>query len=232
MIWVASSVGVAACAGASGSAGGSGAAAPAAPAGVTSATLAGKRCQGTRCACRPAGANQPEADPPGEGFKRFEIRMSAVGGRASLDGPSLGAMAAGEDETCFYVDLPGGSKHDFVFAARASNPDLGLSPVLRIAEYGPAGPWWYEVFAVECGGPTGKCDRAGAEDWKQAAQGKKRGRIDPCGSAVVTRIGWETSGGLGERDGGTFRDFTVSFSMEVKRFVTQFAPGSSSCVPK
>jgi len=49
---------------------------------------------------------------------------------------------------------------------------------------------------------------------------------------VRTRLGWETSGGTGDREGGFFRDFTVSFEMEVKRFATQFAPGSTECVPK
>ena len=31
---------------------------------------------------------------------------------------------------------------------------------------------------------------------------------------------------------GFFRDFTVTFEMEVKKFATQFAPGSTECVPK
>ena len=29
-----------------------------------------------------------------------------------------------------------------------------------------------------------------------------------------------------------FRDFTVDFTMEVKRFATEFHPGATECVPK
>jgi hypothetical protein len=49
---------------------------------------------------------------------------------------------------------------------------------------------------------------------------------------VITRLGWDTSGGTGDPELGLFRDFTVSFTMEVKRFPTQFRPGSTECVPK
>jgi hypothetical protein len=49
---------------------------------------------------------------------------------------------------------------------------------------------------------------------------------------VITHLGWDTSGGTGDPELGLFRDFTVKFTMEVKRFATQFRPGSTECVPK
>jgi hypothetical protein len=112
----------------------------------------------------------------------------------------------------------------------------GVSPILKIAEYGPKGPYWYDVLAVRCGELNSdddvRCDRAGADAWAARARQRKRGRLDPCGSSVITGLAWETSGGQAERDGGLFRDFTVRFTLEVKKFATQFAPGSTECVPK
>jgi hypothetical protein len=49
---------------------------------------------------------------------------------------------------------------------------------------------------------------------------------------VVTGLDWQTSGGLAERDGGFFRDFSTRFTMDVKSFPTKFPPGSTECVPK
>ena len=64
------------------------------------------------------------------------------------------------------------------------------------------------------------------------AKTRKRGRVDPCGSTVFSHLVWDTSGGTGDRELGLFSDFTVKFTMEVKRFATQFRPGSTECVPK
>ena len=64
----------------------------------------------------------------------------------------------------------------------------GIGPVLDIAEYGPKGPWWYDVITVRCEGPGGKCNRDAADAWSVEAKSRKRGRVDPCGSSVVTRL--------------------------------------------
>ena len=159
--------------------------------------------------------------------------MSAGGGSASLDMTGLGKVASsGPTETCVYFDVPAGSQHDVRFVARESAVGRGIAPVLKVAEYGPKGPYWYDVVNVLCDAPDGKCDRAALDQWAIMARQRQRGRIDPCGSSVVTRLAWETSGGQVERDGGLFRDLTVSFAMDVKKFATQFAPGSTECVPK
>jgi len=198
--------------------------------------LVGHRCAGkatsTGCVCRGV-SDAAETEPPAPGKKRLEIRMSAAGGKAVFESSLLGALSvAGATEHCYYVDVPAGSEGDFRFHATADAEDTGVEPFAYIAEYGPAGPYWYDVLRVVCRGNFGRCSREGAEDWKASLAGRKRGRLDPCGSAVVSRLGWDTSGGQADRDGGLFRDFTVTFQMTLKTFDTQFAPGSTECVPK
>lgn len=218
----------------------------------TTMTLAGARCMGGQsCACRQPGHDEEETTPPAEGSKRFEIRMSATGGTAAVDLTNLGTLTLtpraaasardetpadkdwdSEDTTCAYIDVPIGSTPDVAFVSKESIQGQGVAPRLRIAEYGPKQHVWYDLIAVTCDGPGGRCDRHAADAWSVAARQRKRGRLDPCGSAVVTRLAWETSGGQAERAGGLFRDFTVRFTMEVKKFATQFTPGSTECVPK
>jgi len=204
------------------------------PAPATTATMAGARCHDGHCSCRKGGKDDVETAPPDADHKRFEIRVDAEDGDATLDSPTLGRFSAGAGggEACFYVDVLPATHHIVTFTAREGRPTGGLSPSLRVAEYGPKGPYWYDVVEVHCAGAGGKCTREAADAWSAEAKNRKRGRIDPCGSAVVTKLGWETSGGTGDREGGFFRDFTVSFEMEIKRFATQFAPGSTECVPK
>jgi len=240
-------VGAVGCAGTSGaSSGASSGAGSSAPAGSgghrsgaasTTATLVGARCQkgdgAGHCSCRRPGDTHAENPAPDADHKRFEIRLgNEDGGDAVLDSPTLGRFEAGSSETCFYVDVLPGTSHMMTFNAHEGRPTAGLSPTLRIAEYGPKGPYWYDVVEVHCRGALGRCTRDAAEEWGAEAKGRKRGRIDPCGSSVVTHLGWDTSGGVGDRDSGLFRDLTVSFEMEVKKFATQFAPGSTECVPK
>jgi hypothetical protein len=197
--------------------------------------LAGARCRGRgdACACRAPG-DDAESEPPAAGNKRLEIRLAADGGQAVLDSPTLGRFrGGGTRDTCYYVDVVGGSRHELSFLGKAANIDRGFAPRLMVREYGPKGPWWYDVVSAACDNGTGRCDRAGADAWgDELARRKRRGRLEPCGSAVVTGLAWQTSGGLHERDGGTFEDFKVDFALDIKKFATQFAPGSTECVPK
>jgi hypothetical protein len=196
--------------------------------------LAGARCKGRTgsCACRQPGDDQ-ETEPPAEGKKRLEIRLASDGGSASLDGGLGHFQTMGPQEACFYVDVPAGQTHDVAFVARADRTDAGVAPRLRLFEYGPKGPYWYAILDVECKGQQGRCDRQGADAWAaRNLKDRKRGRLDPCGSGVVTKLSWDTAGGQPDRDGGFFSDLTVRFALEVKKFATQFAPGSTECVPK
>ena len=200
----------------------------------TSATLAGARCQGrnSSCSCRVA-ADEGESEPPPEGKKRLEIVMAADGGVATLDTAYGRFTTTGPAEACFYVDVPVGQTTDMAFVANADKPADGVGPRLRMAEYGPKGPYWYAIIDVECKGQDGRCDRQGAEAWgARNLKDRKRGRLDPCGSAVVHKLAWDSVGGQSDRDGGLFRELTVRFALEVKKFATQFAPGSTECVPK
>jgi hypothetical protein len=201
----------------------------------STAKLAGDRCApgASSCTCRSPG-QLAERTPPPDGLKRFELRMSADGGDLALDVPGVGKFTtSGAQEVCFYVDVPAGSTHRFDFQSRAADRRTGFTPRLRLAEYGPAGPFWYDVLAIDCAGEAGRCDQAGAKSWaSRTAATRKRGRLDPCGSAVVSGLAWQTSGSEASRDGGQYQDFSVRFNFEVKKFATQFAPGSTECVPK
>ena len=106
----------------------------------TTATLAGARCSGGHCSCRRPGDTHAENPPPDADHKRFEIRLSNEdGGDAVLDSPTLGRFSAGGSETCFYVDVLPGTGHMVTFTAHEGRSTAGLSPTLRIAEYGPEG---------------------------------------------------------------------------------------------
>jgi hypothetical protein len=200
-------------------------------AGARDANLAGARCKGgAPCVCRNREGSPAEAPPPDEQHKRFEIRMAGIGGGATLDSPTLGHFSAGPDEACFYIDVLPGTTSDVVFTASEAMKEAGVGPVLDIAEYGPKGPWWYDVVSVRCEGPNHRCNRDAADAWAAEAKGRKRGRVDPCGSSVVSRLVWDTSGGTGNRELGMFKDFTVRFTMEVKRFATQWPPHAKECV--
>jgi hypothetical protein len=233
-------LGLASCAGPSAPSGSgvnrapeSAAAEPSGPPGSATANLVGARCKGGLCTCRKAKGDARETDPPDEDHKRFEIRVGAQGGAAVLESPTLGKFnGGGEAESCFYIDVLPGTSHQVTFVAREGRSEGGVSPTMSIAEYGPKGPYWYDIVAVRCAGAGGRCTRDAADEWSADARKRRRNRIDPCGSTVITQLGWETSGGAGERDNGFFRDFTVKFNMEVKKFATQFAPGSTECVTK
>jgi hypothetical protein len=204
-------------------------------AGAHNANLAGARCKGgpgAPCACRQKNGDVAETQPPDADHKRFEIRMGAIGGGATLDSNTLGHFAAGSDETCYYIDVLPATTQQVTFTARASTKDAGIAPELDLAEYGPKGPWWYDILSVRCSGPDGRCNRDAADAWSLEAKTRKRGRIEPCGSTVISHLHWDTSGGTGDRELGMFRDFTVDFTMEVKRYATEFHPGATECVPK
>jgi len=195
-----------------------------------SAMLAGKRCTEGACRCRDP-RDPVENPPPPAGKKRVEIRMSAANGQIALDSPSAGHFDhSGPDEVCFYVDLEVGLIHDFHMDSREVREGGGVTPHLHIAEYGPAGSHWYDVVDVACGAGVRGCDLPLARDWGQSwVANRKRGRLDPCGSMVVSGLKWGTSGGDDAEKGGLLRDFESTFSLDVKRFATQFPPGSAEC---
>jgi hypothetical protein len=210
---------------------------PAPPTGGTvesSATLtpalAGKRCHDGVCVCR-GPHDAAEETPPLAGFKRIEIRLSAANGKVALELPGLGRFEHGSpDEACFYLDLPVSKAQPFHLDAQGNARTTGVTPHLHISEYGPAGPYWYDILDVACGAGTRGCDPSLAREWGQSwLTNRKRGRLDACGSIVVTGLKWYSSGGEAPENGGLLRDFLVDFSLEVKKFATEFPPGAAEC---
>jgi hypothetical protein len=174
------------------------------------------------------GAENP---PPAPGQKRIEIRMSATNGQVTLDSSSAGHFEqAGPEEACFYVDLEVSLIHDFHLDSREARERGGVTPHVHIAEYGPKGPYWYDLVDIACGAGARGCDLTLAREWGDAwIANRKRGRLEACGSIVVSRLKWTTSGGEDAQKGGLLRDFESAFSLEVKKFATQFPPGAAEC---
>jgi hypothetical protein len=203
---------------------------------VLTLPLAGARCQGGECRCRRLGDNA-ETQPPAPNHKRFEIRVSVGAGEIDVASPTLGHFRHvgkdGTEEQCVYLDLPAGSEHQFTIESREANKGEGMTPSVHIAEWGPKGPYWYDVISVRCGLGDRRCNREFAEAWRDEwLTHRKRGRWDACGSTVVSALRWDTSGGLHARDGGLLRDFRVQFLLQVKAFATELPPNSPQCVPQ
>jgi hypothetical protein len=157
--------------------------------------------------------------------------MSAANGRVALDSPSAGHFEqTGPEDACFYVDLQVSLIHDFHIDSEEAESGRGVTPHVHISEYGPAGHYWYDTVDIACGAGARGCDLALAREWGQGwlAQ-RKRGRLDACGSIVVTGLKWTTSGGQAAENGGLLRDFESTFSLEVKKFATEFPPGAAEC---
>ncbi len=157
--------------------------------------------------------------------------MSADGGHVTLDAPMVGHFEhGGGEEACFYVDLPVSKIYDFRLEARESERGQGVAPVVHISEYGPKGPFWYAIVDITCMAGERRCDPELARSWGDGWVAKrKRGRLDPCGSIVVTGLRWDTSGGEAAMNGGLLRDFRSQFSLEVKKFATEFPPDAAQC---
>ena len=151
--------------------------------GARDANLAGARCKGGGpCTCRNREGSPAETPPPDEQHKRFEIRLAGVGGSATLDSPTLGHFAAGPDEACFYIDVLPGTTSDMTFTATEAVREQGMPRCSSIAEYGPKGPWWYDIIDVRCEGPSSKCNRDAADAWSAEAKAPQaRAASTPAG---------------------------------------------------
>ena len=118
------------------------------------------------------------------------------------------------------------------FIAREGRPEEGVSPTMRIAEYGPKGR-----TGTTCSRCTAAARAATATATPPTSGAPRPRRASAAASiraarSVITDLKWDTTGGTGDRDSGLFPDFKVTFTMEVKKFATQFTPGSTECVPK
>ena len=142
----------------------------------------------------PPARRRPQAvrDPPRRDRRRRHARFADAGAfrRRLRRDLLLHRRLAGDDAA---GDLHGPGGH----ARKAAS-----SPQLDVAEYGPKGPWWYDILSVRCSGPGDRCNREAADAWSAEAKTRKRGRIEPCGSTVISHLRWDTSGGTGDRELG------------------------------
>ena len=192
--------------------------------------LASSHCTGGSCVCRGLGEKK-EDPPPAPGKKRIEIRVAANHGSLTIDSPTAGHFEhAGEEEACYYVALDINVLYTFHLASKEGREGGGVAPMVHISEYGPIGHYWYNIVDVSCGLGDRGCDPDLARAWGQSWLDKrKRGRLDACGSLVVVGLKWSTSGGQAEANGWLLRDFNADFGLEVKKFATEFPPGSLEC---
>jgi hypothetical protein len=192
--------------------------------------LTSRHCTDGACVCRGLGEKK-EDPPPAPGTKRIEIRLSANHGSLTLDSPTAGHFEhAGEEEACYYIDLDINTLYTFHLASKEAREGGGVVPMVHISEYGPIGHFWYDIVDVSCGLGDRGCDPGLARAWGQSWLDKrKRGRLEACGSMVVVGLKWSTSGGQAEANGWLLRDFNADFGIEVKKFATEFPPGSPEC---
>jgi hypothetical protein len=200
---------------------------PPLPAAATNASLAGHRCSGQACTCRgDAEGDAAEQQPVPEGYKRFEFRVGTVTGMAwvTVAGKEVLHKDVQRAEDCFYLDLPAG-KHTVALRAKGQNPEGGVGFALRIKEHNPKGPWWYDSFTLECGIP-GPCTREVLVAWKKEIDSNRRALRDPCGSARIQSLGWETGR---MPDALHPEEVSVNFLLSVPPIDPTEAPGTETC---
>ena len=101
----------------------------------------------------------------------------------------------------------------------------GVGFALRIKEHNPKGPWWYDSFTLECGIP-GPCTREVLEAWKKEIDSNRRALRDPCGSARIQSLQWETGR---MPDALHPEEVRVDFLLSVPPIDPTEAPGTETC---
>jgi hypothetical protein len=165
----------------------------------------------------PSEAGAPEAP----GLKRFEIRLGPTPHDlwATLSGRVL-YKSSERPEMCFYVDLEPGAHVIDVRASQAS----GVSAALAIAELGTATKSAYDTFRFACG-PGGVCSYEELDGKKAEYQGAKNAH-DPCGSAKVKQVVWDTRRSA---DQPVPSEFAMRFVLQIYKFQPDKPHGDPSC---
>ncbi len=179
-----------------------------------------------RAGCRALdGAVEKESVPAG--MKRFELRIARgvdavtilVDGRRALARGAVDQPA----EACAYLDLAPG-KHALQWHEEAKTAEIGIQPVLSIAEYGAAANAWYHTVEISCTTPEGclKDDMHAAFEKLHAVP---RGLHDPCGSTRVLQLAWHAEHSPSVK----LEDAVVDLTLDVYKFAPTHPPGSADC---
>lgn len=194
------------------------------PAPGTRATLVGPMCaDGQACTCRDEAAPADGgAGEPGEGVKRFEIRIGPHANAAwvTLDGMVLYKSEQHAAE-CFYVDLAPG---EHTLGLRVHQPG-GLGAGLAVNEYGPAAKSWYDTLRFACGAP-GVCSNQELDEQKAELAKAPHGVHDLCGSVAVKGVAWDTGTAP---DNEHPEDLQVGLTLKVYKFATDKPHGTAAC---
>ena len=197
----------------------------AAPAAIASAPTVKVSEPIPHCCC-PA-----EAPPPDE--QRFEIRLAGVGGGATLDSPTLGHFAAGADEACFYIDVLPGTTSDVVVHGDRGGQGRRHRAGARYRRVRPEGALVVRRHQRSLRGSGRQVQprrRRRLERGGEEPQARPRRPLRVVGD-LAPRPGTRRAASA-DRELGLFKDFTVKFTMEVKRFPTQWPPHAKECVPQ
>lgn len=184
-------------------------------------TFSGPLCTGEECTCRSlTAAGDGGAGTPGEGQKRFEVRLKSPNQLWAKVGDNVMYKSPERPEACFYIDLPSG---DTKVELRASEPN-GVSAAWEIHELGTNTKSWYDTLTFECGNP-GVCSF-------EELDGKKAELNDPkhdrCGSVKVKGITWDTGRSPDQLHPS---ELLVTATLDVYRFVPS-RPHGEDCSKK
>lgn len=197
---------------------------------LTTLPLAGERCQGTRCTCRPLDSVLGQKESPIKaGFKRFELRFPRSTSAIWVEIKGRGTYYKNPDKvlpSCFYIDLPSG-KTRFVIHSENRDPEVGLQTGLVINEHGTKeGIHWYRSFEFTCGGMN-RCTKKGLRSWVTFMRNLPKHLFNPCGSVRIREI--SASGTRAVRKDLEYQDLTARFTLDIYKFDPYKDPASAEC---
>jgi len=197
------------------------------PEATTRAVLGGALCSTQACMCRAEGAAQDGGAgvPDSDDLKRFEFRV----------GPSENAQWVLVDDMvlyksdehaqdCFYVDLGKGQHRVTLRTNRAG----GFAAKLAISEYAPGVESWYETFRFECG-VGGVCSNDELHDFRDSLDKYKRNLHDPCGSAKIQQVGWDSGKAPDQQHPD---ELQLELTLDIYGFEPEYAHGAAECADK
>ena len=167
--------------------------------------LAGPRCSGEQCSCRPGDDDEAESGIT-KGRKRFELRTGHGLERYEmvLDGERWQRDSENVKPACAYFDLLPG-RHTVQLRVSALPSAAGMAIDLRLREYGALALTFYQTLLFSCGAAEG-C----TTDELRALE---RTETDRCGSTKIEQFHWSAN-----RQGSGVTELTLWFVLHVYQF--------------